>query len=97
VLAETDPAEPPEFEGEVVGTIDKGAFIRFGEEGFEGFVSVRNMPGWWSLNELNTALVEERSGRALRIGDPIGVVVDRVDAPRGRVDLQPAGSYLDDG
>ncbi len=92
-LAEADPTEPPEFEGEVVGTIDKGAFIRFGNGGFEGFLPVRRMPGWWTLNEFNTALVEERSGRALRIGDPIAVVVDRVDAPRGRVDLEPAGSY----
>jgi ribonuclease R len=95
-LAEADPSEPPEFEGEVVGTIEKGAFIRFGDQGFEGFLPVRRMQGWWQLNEVNTALVEERSGRALRIGDPIGVVVDRVDAPRGRVDLVPAGSYSSD-
>ena len=29
------------------------------------------------------------SGRALRLGDPIEVSVERVDAPRGRVDLAP--------
>jgi ribonuclease R len=92
-LAEADPADPPEFEGEVVGAIEKGAFVTFGEEGFEGFVPVRRLRGWWHLNELGTALEEEKSGRALRIGDPLGVVVDRVDAPRGRVDLLPAGSY----
>jgi ribonuclease R len=92
-LAEADPSEPPEFEGEVVSTIEKGAFVTFGEEGFEGFVPVRRMRGWWHLNELGTALEEEKSGRTLRIGDPLAVVVDRVDAPRGRVDLVPAGSY----
>ena len=92
-LSETDPSEPPEFEGEVVGTIEKGAFVTFGEEGFEGFVPVRRLRGWWHLNELGSALEEEGSGRTLRIGDPLGVVVDRVDAPRGRVDLLPAGSY----
>jgi ribonuclease R len=92
-LAEADPSEPPEFEGEVVGTIEKGAFVMFGEDGFEGFVPVRRLRGWWHLNELGTALEEENSGRALRIGDPLAVVVDRVDAPRGRVDLLPAGSY----
>ena len=37
-LAEAGPDEPPAFEGEVVGLIEKGAFIRFGEEGFEGFL-----------------------------------------------------------
>jgi hypothetical protein len=31
----------------------------------------------------------------LRIGDPAAVTVDRVDAPRGRVDLSLAGSYSD--
>ena len=77
-----------DFEGEVVGLIGAGAFVRFGEEGFEGFVPVRRMRGdWWTLNEQGTALVAERSGRRLRLGDPLAVAVTRVDAPRGRVDL----------
>jgi ribonuclease R len=75
------------YEGEVVGLIEKGAFVRFGEEGFEGFLPVRRLRGWWVLNELGTALVAESSGRRLRLGDPIDVTVDRIDAPRGRVDL----------
>ena len=75
------------YEGEVVGLIEKGAFIRFGDEGFEGFLPVRRLRGWWVLNELGTALVAEESGRRLRVGDPIDVTVDRIDAPRGRVDL----------
>jgi ribonuclease R len=81
------------FEGEVVGVIAKGAFIRFGDEGFEGFLPVRRMAGWWELNELGTGLVADESGRRLRLGDSISVTVDRVDAPRGRVDLAPAGTY----
>ena len=40
VLAEFDPGLPPVFEGEVVGLIEKGAFIRFADEGFEGFLGV---------------------------------------------------------
>jgi ribonuclease R len=36
-------------------------------------------------------LVGSRSGSAIRIGDPVSVRVARVDAPRGRVDLLPAG------
>ena len=89
-LSEADPAEAPVFEGEVVGLIEKGAFIRFGDEGFEGFLPVRRLRGWWQLNELNTALVNEESGRELRQGDPVPVIVDGVEAPRGRVDLVPA-------
>jgi ribonuclease R len=75
------------YAGEVVGLIEKGAFVRFGDERFEGFLPVRRLQGWWLLNEPGTALVSEGSGRRLRLGDPIDVTVERIDAPRGRVDL----------
>jgi ribonuclease R len=79
-----------EWEGEVVGVIGAGVFVRFGEEGFEGFLPARKLRGeWWSLNEESTALVGEESGKELRMGDPVRVEVGKVDAPRGRVDLLP--------
>ncbi len=86
-LADADPADPPAFEGEVVGLIDKGAFIRFGEEGFEGMLPVRRLQGWWTINELGTMLEHDGSGRRLRLGDSVSVLVDRVETARGRVDL----------
>jgi ribonuclease R len=92
-LADADPVEPPAFEGEVVGLIEKGAFVRFGDEGFEGMLPSRRLRGWWALNDLGTALEEEGSGRRLRLGDPVDVTVDRVDTARGRVDLSPAAAY----
>jgi ribonuclease R len=87
VLSESRGDDPPSFEGEIVGLIEKGAFVEFGEQRFEGFLPVRRLRGWWTLNELGTALEAEGSGRRLRLGDSIQVEVDRVDAPRGRVDL----------
>ena len=45
---------------------------------------------WWELNEQGTILRGERTGATLRLGDPIEVRVERVDAIRGRVDLVPA-------
>ena len=69
--------------------------MRFGDEGFEGMLPSRRLRGWWTLNELGTALVAEGSGRSMRIGDPVSVVVDRVESPRGRVDLSLAGAYSD--
>ena len=87
-LAERGPEA--DWEGEVVGVIGAGAFVRFGDEGFEGFLPARRLRGeWWSLNEEGTALVGEESGRALRMGDPVRVEVAKVFAPRGRVDLFP--------
>ncbi len=80
-----------EFDGEVVGLIGAGAFVAFGEEGFEGFLPVRRMRGdWWELNEEGTMLLGEKRGGVLRLGDAVSVRVDRVDSPRGRVDLVPA-------
>jgi ribonuclease R len=83
------------FDGEVSGVIGAGAFVRFGGElgdVYEGLVPVRLIRGErFDLNETETALVGRRSGRAIRMGDPLSVRVDRVEAPRGRVDLVPAG------
>jgi ribonuclease R len=77
-----------EFEGEVAGVIGAGAFVAFGR--FEGLLPVRRLRGdWWEVNELETMLVGSQSGNALRLGDPVVVQVERVDAPRGRVDLSP--------
>ncbi len=92
-LAEADPSDPPVFSGEVMGLIEKGAFVRFGDEGFEGLLPARRMRGWWELNELSTALVADGSGRELRLGDRVEVTVERVETARGRVDLVPAESY----
>jgi ribonuclease R len=77
-----------EFQGEVTGVIGAGAFIAF--DGYEGMLPVRRLRGdWWDLNEFETALVASESGRTIRIGDPVTVQVERVDAPRGRTDLVP--------
>ena len=78
-----------EWAGEVIGVIGAGAFVAFGE-GHEGMLPVRRLRGdWWELDELETRLVGAQSGKAIRLGDPVVVQVERVDAPRGRVDLSP--------
>jgi ribonuclease R len=78
-----------EWEGEVVGLISAGAFVAFGD-GYEGMLPARRLRGeWWELNEQGTILHGTRSGKAIRLGDPVRVGVERVDAPRGRVDLLP--------
>jgi ribonuclease R len=77
------------FEGEVVGAIGSGIFVRF-DEVFEGYIPARRLPGdYFELNPLGTALVGRRSGTAYRLGDPITVRVERVERPSGRVSLEP--------
>jgi ribonuclease R len=87
--------EEAAFEGEVSGVIRAGAFVAFGGElgeVYEGFLPARTMGGGerFELNETETALAGRESGAALRLGDPISVRVTGVDAPRGRVDLEPS-------
>jgi ribonuclease R len=84
------------FEGEVGGVIGAGAFVSFGgTDGgapFEGFLPARKLAGdYYDVNEERTALIGRRTGRRLRLGDPVSVVVRSVEPPRGRVDLEPAG------
>jgi ribonuclease R len=82
-----------ECEGEISGLVGGGAFVRFGGDlgdTYEGFLPARLLRGErFELNQTQTALVGARSGRAVRLGDPVGVRVDSVEAPRGRVDLVP--------
>jgi ribonuclease R len=60
---------------------------------FEGMLPVRMLRApagdggreWWELNEQGTILKGERTGAALRLGDPVDVHVARVDSIRGRV------------
>jgi ribonuclease R len=85
-----------EFEGEVSGVIGAGAFTRFrGQLGdvYEGLLPSRRLGSErFELDESETALVGQETGRALRLGDPVSVRVTRVDANRGRVDLEPGGA-----
>jgi ribonuclease R len=83
------------FEGEVSGVIGAGAFVGFtGVEGgaaCEGFLPARRIGGdWYDVNDEQTALVGRNTGRILRLGDPVDVVVRSVDPARGRIDLEPA-------
>ena len=85
------------FEGEVSGVVGAGAFVRFGgalADVYEGFLPARRIGGRerYDLDPTETMLVGGRGGDAVRIGDPVRVTVDRVEAPRGRVDLLPVES-----
>jgi ribonuclease R len=81
------------FEGEVSGVIGAGAFVSFGGDlgdVYEGFLPARRLRGErFELNAEQTALRGTKSGRSLRLGDPVGVKVSGVESARGRVDLVP--------
>jgi ribonuclease R len=83
------------FEGEVSGVVGAGAFVRFGgtlADVYEGFLPARRIGGRerYELDATETMLLGARGGGAVRVGDPVTVTVDGVEAPRGRVDLLPS-------
>lgn len=81
----------------VFGPVDADEAAEPTARAFEGMLPVRLLRApsaaatrdWWELNEQGTILHGERSGATLRLGDPLAVQVERVEAVRGRVELAP--------
>ena len=77
------------FEGEIVGVIGSGIFVRF-DDVFEGFLPARHLGGdWFEPNALGTALGGRRGGGTYRLGDAIAVTVERIERAEGKVELRP--------
>jgi ribonuclease R len=75
------------WEGEIVGAIGSGIFVRF-DGVFEGYVPARRLPGdYFELDPLGTALVGRRTGGVYRLGDPITVRVESIRREEGKVEL----------
>lgn len=75
------------FEGEIVGIIDSGLFVRF-DELFEGFLPARRLSrDYFQSNSLGTALVGRRTKQVFRLGDPIDATVEEIRRSEGKVNL----------
>src|SRR5439155_24064628 len=78
------------FSGEIIGVIDSGLFVRFGEV-FEGYLPARRLGGdYFEINALATGLFGRRSKRAFRLGDAIEVRVEEIRRGEGKVELSLA-------
>ncbi len=77
------------FEGEIIGLIASGLFVRFGDV-FEGYLPMRRLSDYYELNVLGTALEGRRSGRRYRLGDSIEVRVEKIERAEGKVELSLA-------
>ena len=59
---------------------------------FEGYLPARRLAGdYFELNELGTALAGRRGGGTFRLGDPISVLVEKIEKAEGKVELSHAG------
>jgi ribonuclease R len=79
-----------EAEGEIVGVIGSGLFVRF-EDVFEGYVPVRTLTDdYYELTPLGTGLAGRRGGRTYRLGDRVTVRVERIEKAEGKIELSLA-------
>lgn len=80
-----------EYEGTVTGCTSFGAFIQIDKYLVDGMVRTADLPGapgdQWKLNSQTGALVAERSGRTLQIGDTCKVRINQVDLVRRELDV----------
>jgi ribonuclease R len=78
------------WEGEIIGVIPSGLFVRFGGV-FEGYLPARRLPGdYFEMNTLGTALAGRRGGGVVRLGDPINVRVEEIRRWEGKVEVSLA-------
>jgi ribonuclease R len=76
------------FDGIVTGVARFGLFVQISETLAEGLLRVERLGDeHFEYQERRMELLGERSGASFRLGDPIRVVVDRVDPVLRRLDL----------
>ncbi|MEM7576422.1 MAG: ribonuclease R [Planctomycetota bacterium] len=80
-----------DFAGTVSGVTGNGVFIQIDKYLVDGFVAVRELPQLpqdrWQFNRQTGALVAQRSGKTISIGDRFTVRVAAVDLARRQMDL----------
>jgi ribonuclease R len=81
------------FDGLVTGVAKFGLFVQLSGGVAEGLVRVERLGSeWFAFDAERQELRGSASGKTFRLGDPLRVVVERVDVVRRRVDLGIEGA-----
>lgn len=79
-----------EFAGVINGFNDRGMFIEMPETLCEGMVSFESMDDHYSLDETRLVAIGKHTGRRLKIGDVIRVIVAGTNLQKRQIDLEVA-------
>ncbi len=80
-----------EIVGTVTGVADFGLFVQMPKFLVEGVVKLQDLgDDWWDVSAERGTVRGQTSGRAIRIGDPLPVVIAEVDVPHRRLVLVAA-------
>ncbi len=78
-----------EFDGVIAGVAAFGFFVQLKDLFVEGLVHVESLKDdYYVHDEARHALVGQRQRRTFRLGDPVRILVDRVDLFKRRVDFK---------
>ena len=81
-----------EFSGRISGVAAFGFFVTLDDFFVEGLVHVSGLQDdYYHFDERTYTLVGERQGRRFRLGDPVEVLVARVDKEARQIDFAPVG------
>lgn len=79
------------FVGRIVGIMSAGVFVRLPNTA-EGLLPFRYMDEYYRFDDSRLVATAERSGKTLRIGQEIEVLLVRADTLSRQLDFAPAGS-----
>lgn len=78
-------------EGVVTGVVSFGLFVELRKFLIEGLVRFNELPDdWWDINQKAGAVVGQRSGRRIGIGNVVKAKIINVDIPARQLDLSMA-------
>jgi ribonuclease R len=77
------------YTGVITGITNFGVFVQIQPYLIDGLIRYEKlMDDWWDVDERSGSIRGQRTGKRIRIGDVVEVVVARVDLPRRELDLQ---------
>ena len=82
-----------EFDGAISGVTEWGIYVELDDTHIEGMVSLRDMTDdYYMFDEEEYAVVGNRTGRTLTLGDRVRIAVRRADLSRKQLDFDLVGT-----
>ncbi len=86
-----------EFDGIVTGVANVGVFVQLEPFLIDGLLRFDQLPDdWWEVDAVRGAVVGERSGRRIRVGDRMRVVISKIHIPTRRLDIAPVAPQAEE-
>lgn len=83
------------YDGTISGIADRGLYVEIDENKCEGLIPMRDLDDdYYEFDEKNYRLVGHRTHRQYCLGDPLRIVIARVDMERRQIDFALEGKSI---